>query len=76
MAEPAVTPIVYGAGTCALPGCGRPIREGILMCGKHWMSVPDYLRNAVYVAMHTYNRGLSPLSSLRAAQDAAIAAAS
>lgn len=53
---------------CAVPGCGVGIPQEFLMCGRHWLSLPKGLREAVW---RTYRAGAS--EEYLAAQEKAIA---
>jgi hypothetical protein len=67
--------MVYGDGTCAMPGCGRDIPVGQLMCRPHWQQVPYIHRQLVFTAIKRWKRNALNLGELRHVQEAAIAAA-
>jgi hypothetical protein len=61
---------------CHVPGCKKAVPPHLLMCLKHWTSVPKHLRNRVW---KTYRRGQEvdkkPSPEYLAAAQAAINAA-
>lgn len=59
---------------CPVPGCGRPIPRGKLMCARDWEGVPDDLR-ANYLrtlAMYKARRAAAAAPPFLAAHKAAI----
>lgn len=40
---------------CRVPGCGRSIVSGSLMCPGHWHLVPAELRSEVHRTLHAYD---------------------
>lgn len=61
---------------CHVPGCKKAVPPNLLMCLRHWSSVPKHLQNRVW---KTYRRGQevdkNPSAEYVAAAKAAIDAA-
>lgn len=43
--------------TCPAAGCGKPIQQGVLLCYRHWRSLPTGLRTAVNRAWDGFRAG-------------------
>lgn len=37
---------------CHWPGCDKPVPPAMWGCKKHWMMLPKYLRDAIWVAFN------------------------
>lgn len=43
---------------CAVPGCGRRIVSGVLMCPGHWHMVPSALRSDLWRKLYAYDTSM------------------
>ncbi len=62
---------------CHVAGCSVPVAPKMLMCARHWFSVPQHLRSDVW-ATYTSGQesgGATPTPEWHNAADAALAAA-
>lgn len=39
---------------CPAKGCDRAIPPNVMVCSKHWMLVPEYLRSEYWKLLHTW----------------------
>lgn len=42
------------AGRCQRPGCDRPVNAATLACGRHWVHLPDALRERLRSAVEAH----------------------
>jgi len=61
-------------GTCARPGCVRPITERYFLCRRHWWLVPRRLRTTYWAAYRAWEHRYGDVGKVRAAQEEILAA--